>query len=427
MENTENKELEFSLATVFKIFKGKLKAIIAVGLVAAILGGALGAVMYFGTKKTYENTLTFHLPITEKTEYSDILPLLGSNIFLQKILIETNEESYKAVDENGNPLLDASGNPIVDENGNPVTVTIRVPKLNFTQQEKEDFKKYTFLKLHAQGTIDELKTYFNDIPFEKDRLSDKATRASTDYSTIANLLNSYLLSNLRETILPNVREIEEDLENARIEKEKARNEYNECIDTYKENQFRQHNAEKAITEYSEALDDLLIPLYEDWKQNPQNAAKLAAAESGIRFAFSKDDFDSDKASASKGKDEIKQPVNFLYINIQMNDKELANTVIKNISAEIQDFIRDYSTPTDANDIIKVNQISTPDIHVINEASLILLLVKNILIFVIIFEALLVIAIIGIYLKKKYLPTTKSDNQNELKDTEEKEKLTEEAE
>ena len=58
---------------------------------------------------------------------------------------------------------------------------------------------------------------------------------------------------------------------------------------------------------------------------------------------------------------------------------------------------------------------------------IIFLIKNILIFVIIFEALLIVAIIGIYLKKKYLPTTKSDNQNELKDTEEKEKLTEEAE
>ena len=426
MENTENKELEFSLATVFKIFKGKLKAIIAVGLLAAILGGALGAVIYFGEEKTYENTLTFHLPIAEKTEYSDILPLLGSNIFLQKVLIETTEESYKAVDENGDPLKDASGNPIVDENGAPITTTIRVPKLNFTQKTKEDFKRYTFLKSHAQSTIDELKTYFNDVPFEKDRLAEQLNRASSDYSTTSSLLNSYLLSQLGEKILEDVRRIELELENARIEKEKARAEYNECIDTYKENQLKQHNAEKAISESSEALDDLLIPLYEDWKQDSKNAAKLAAAENGIRFAFSKDDFNPENITTSKEKEEIKQPVNFLYINIQMNDKEFANTVIKNISAEIQDFIKDYSTPAEENDIIKVNQISTPDVHVVNKTSLVSLLIKYILIFVIIFEALLIVAIIGIYLKKKYLPTDKS-GKNDPKDTEGKEKLSEEAE
>jgi hypothetical protein len=40
MENTENKEFEFSFTAIFKMFKGKLKALIAVVLASAILGGA---------------------------------------------------------------------------------------------------------------------------------------------------------------------------------------------------------------------------------------------------------------------------------------------------------------------------------------------------------------------------------------------------
>ena len=53
--NTEKKEFEFSLVSFLEIFKGKLKMLVAIGLVAAILGGAIGEIYAEKIKKIDPN------------------------------------------------------------------------------------------------------------------------------------------------------------------------------------------------------------------------------------------------------------------------------------------------------------------------------------------------------------------------------------
>ena len=59
-KNTEKQEFEFSLVSFLRIFKGKLKMLIAIGLVSAIIGGTAGVLVSLLGKKTYGNLLAFY-------------------------------------------------------------------------------------------------------------------------------------------------------------------------------------------------------------------------------------------------------------------------------------------------------------------------------------------------------------------------------
>ena len=100
MENTnEKQEFEFSLFSFLKIFKGKLKMLIAIGLISAMLGGTVGALSVVLGKKEYGNLLTFQFPTPEQSGYSTVIPLLESDLFTEKILIGTKQVDF--TDANG--------------------------------------------------------------------------------------------------------------------------------------------------------------------------------------------------------------------------------------------------------------------------------------------------------------------------------------
>ena len=68
MENTnEKQEFEFSLLSFLKIFKGKMKILVAIALIAAMLGGTIGALSSVLGEKEYGNLLTFQFPTPEQS------------------------------------------------------------------------------------------------------------------------------------------------------------------------------------------------------------------------------------------------------------------------------------------------------------------------------------------------------------------------
>ena len=423
MEKIENREFEFSFAAILKIFKGKLKVIIAVALIAAILGGAFGAFMIFFTQRFYGNLLTFYLPVSEQSGYSSILPLLESDIFLQKILIDTTEESYTVTQ------LDAQGQPLLDANGQPITVTevIRVPNLPFSDVDKANYKKYTFEKIQAQKTIDELKKYFNDIPYTRTTLKEDLDRKSADYSTAVSVLNTYMSvqDELAKDpdVLSNIKELETKRVEALNAKKEAELKYNACIDEYRTNELTYHNAKETIDDLDEEIDKILAPLYEAWKRDSKNSEMISLAEDGIKYSFDKKELYPDELELNKEKEEEKQPTKFLYIKVQINqDKELADKIINNITTEMQDFIKDHATPSSSNDIIKTTCISVPVSHTIYESSLLFMLAKYVILFVGAAEIVLIAIIAALHFKKKVFAN--ETEQDKIQEHENKDEISE---
>ncbi len=384
MENTKNQDVEFSFATIFKIFKGKFKLIIAVALLAAILGGSLGALLSLNEEKDYGNTLTFYLPTSEKSNYASVIPLLESELFLEKILIDTKTEKYEGEQ-------------------------IRVPNLPFSTEDKEQYKKLSLEIMKAQKSIADLKKYFVDAPYQLTRLKDELTRKSSDYATAANVFQTY--TGLQDATLtgdiPDYKEkvakYQKALEDAALARTQAETEYNACFDEYQDNEKSLHDAELILEDSSEALDELIAPYYEEWKMDTNNEDMLTVAKKGIRFALSKEELFPDEYKDTSKEEYENIPKNFLYVNVEISaDNTLANKIIKNICTELGDFVILNSTPAEDNDTIKATCLSVPTVNESETAPIGSEITKYAIIGVVLAEILLVLAILFIYYKKKFI-------------------------
>lgn len=407
MEKTENKEFEFSFTGFLKLFKGKLKAIIAVALASAILGGAFSIFVLIFSKRFYGNILTFYLPVSESTEYSNLLPLLESDIFLQKILINSTEETYVAVDKDGQPLKDSTGHQITDANGQPITTTIRVPNLPFSPEDKEAYKKYTFLKSHSQKVMTELKRYFNDIPYEKTMLKENLDRKRSDYSTTSALLSTYLnvqTTDVAQATKDKMENLQKELDILSREKQLAEEAYGACVSQYQTNELNYHNQIVNLAFYEDELEKIMLPLYTQWKTDPNNSKLISLAESGIKYTFIKNELylaEGETLTEEQLK-EKNQSRKFLHVKVQINnDEELAQRIITNIHTEMPDFVLSHATPSNWLETIRTMCVSVPTSNTIFENSVIFSIAKYVLLFVAVGEVCLVGVVVIFNLKKKY--------------------------
>lgn len=401
MKNTENKEFEFSFSAIFKIFKGKLKSIILVGLVAAILGAGISTSLTLLIKRAYGNLLIFYLPTAEQNEYVTILPLLESDLFLEKILISSSDETY------------------TDENGK--STTVRVPDLPFTKDDKELYKKYTAQKLQAQKKLNELKTYFKDSPYEMTMLKEELSRKTSDYTATASLLNTYMSvqdPTISEGASPKIPELEAKLKEATEAKDEAEIAYNAKVNEYHTNEKEYHEAEIAITEADEQLDALTAPLYEKWKQDDETSKEINLAKEGIQYSFSRKELYPEEYETNDKKEFLSSK--FLYVKIEIEkDEELAAKIVENISKEMNDFIIFSSIPTEKYDIIKSSCISVPTSHTIYKTDLIPSIVKYTVVITLIAEALYICKIVFPSFKGKLLgDDDTADPETDLEDKKE---------
>ena len=142
MENTEKKEFEFSLVWFLETFKGKFKIIVVVGIIASILGGTLGVLNVTAGKKVYGNTLAFYFPTPEQTGYANVIQLLESDLFTENVLIGS---------------ISAGEKEITNADGEKEKVTINIPDLNYTEEQKAEITSHEYTKLQQTEYIKALK------------------------------------------------------------------------------------------------------------------------------------------------------------------------------------------------------------------------------------------------------------------------------
>lgn len=388
MENTtEKQEFEFSLVSFLRIFKGKLKMLVAIGLLAAILGGALGALTVTFGKKTYGNTLAFYLPTPEQTGYSTVIPLLESNLFTENILI-------------GNKTVD-----VTDAEGN--TVSVKIPNLPYSSDEEKELASYEVEKIKLSASIKDYKNALKAIPIEINSLKSQLDAASSaytplkeEYTRLWTVYSEGLSSNAFEKITA--------LENS-TEYVTAKANYNNAQKAYNDKVIEQtttseelFKAEKALAESSEKASEIIDTLRAEWRKNPENKKLVEDFQNYVTYSFTKDG--SPLPQSTQGV--VDTSGKFLYIDVRIPENlELANTVINNILNDIAEFVTTTTTPVEKNDQIECVRISSGDAKDVNKDSLIMKTLTYAIILFVVAEALACVIVFFAHIKKTFFPAT----------------------
>lgn len=363
MENTnEKQEFEFSLFSFLKIFKGKLKMLIAIGLISAMLGGTVGALSVVLGKKEYGNLLTFQFPTPEQSGYSTVIPLLESDLFTEKILIGTKQVDF------------------TDANG--ITTTLTIPDLPYNADQEKAVAEYEHTKVEATKKIKLLKEELKEIPFELNFLKTNLEAKTSifapiekEYETIWKMYSDTLYEDAKKKL----EAIQGPYDTAKSEYEAAQNAYNDCFKNQKQKEAELFHAENDLNEATEKSNEILDALRAEWRKDKKNKALVDTFHEGVKYSFTKDG--SPLPVNNTGKEDTSGK--FIYIDVRIpKDEALASKIINNIVTEIAPFVISNTTPVEKNDAIKCVPLSTGTAKDINEDSLI----KNIIIFAVIFFA-----------------------------------------
>lgn len=384
MENkNENQEFELSLASLFKIFKGKLKKLVIFGLVAAILGGAIGALSVVLTKKSYGNTLTFYFPTPEKNEYKNVLPLLESDNFAENVLIGTKEVEYTT------------------DSGK--TVKIDILDLDYTKEQEEDITEYEYTKLASYETIKKLKEILKELPSEISILELKLNKANSDYTLAKDSFDVYMNVNANDLAFKDtIAKLEIELAELAAAKRTAFDEHNKALSRQKLAEQELLLAEKSYDQAIKKSNEIIGELRAEWLADKDNKKMLDTYKKSVTYSI------SHEGSASIGKDG--EGSSFVYVNVSVLDnEELANRIIENLPEEVSDTVTENATPLEIHSVIECNLVSSARAIELDKTSM----VKTAAIFAVIallaVEIILFIAIVLSYFKKTVVD---SSNENE---------------
>ena len=385
MENkNENQEFELSLASLFKIFKGKLKKLVIFGLVAAILGGSIGALSVVLAKKSYGNTLTFYFPTPEKYEYKNVLPLLESDNFAKNVLIGTKEVEYTT------------------DSGK--TVKIDILDLDYTKEQEEDVTEYEYTKLASYETIKKLKELLKELPSEISILELKLNKANSDYTLAKDSFDVYMSVNADNLAFKDtIAALEIQLAELAAAKRTAFDEHNKALSRQKLAEQELIAAQKSYELAIKKSDEITNELRAEWLTDKDNKKMLDTYKKSVTYSIA---HESNASSAGKNG----EASSFVYVNVSVLDnEELANKIIENIPKEVSDVVIANSTPFEPNDIIECNLVSSARAIELDKTSM----VKTAAIFAVIallaVEIILFIAIVLSYFKKTVVD---SSNENE---------------
>ena len=386
MENTtEKQEFEFSLISFLKIFKGKFKMLVAIGLIAALLGGTIGALTVTVGKKTYGNLLAFYFPTPEQTGYSTVIPLLESDLFTENILIGTKEVE----------VTDAEGK----------SIQVKIPDLPYTSDEENEVAKYEAEKIKLAEDIKNYKNALNSLPLEIENLKSQLEAATGAYTPLKEELTelwTVYSDKLSTDALAKINTLESSEEyvtakNNFLNAQKAHGEKVIEHATASENLFK---AEQARDEAVEKSNEIIDVLRAEWRKDPVNKELVEDFQEYVTYSFTKD------GSPLQINNQLKEDTSgkVLYIDVRIPENiALADKVISNILNDIADFVISNTTPVEKNAQIECMRISSGEAKDVNEDSLI----KTILIYALIFfaaiEFITCLGIVCSYLKRTFFP------------------------
>ena len=318
-DNVQNNN-ELDLLDLLKMLFSKMKLIICVALIAAIVGGVLGAAITLLGKRNFGTQVEFY--ITPSSPDSHVLHLLSSERFAEKLLL----------DENGLPE-NASG---------------------------EDYEAALEAKLAydaANEALAEAKKASKEAPRELAVAQKTYEEKQKAYEDAYNLLAVYKGAGDEVATQPGHREKLEQYENAvagaKTEKENAEKAYYAASQKVLEINHSLEAAKEDATKAKKLSDELSEKVLNEWREQEGNKEKISLINESITYNYI-----DVEGSASAGSD-AGQNRQFLVAEISVQkDEELAKTLLANMREKLPAYVEENSNDTDSDEETECILIST---------------------------------------------------------------------
>ena len=308
-QKNDQKTEGLTFTGILRLFKGKMKLLICLALIAAVIGGAVGACMTY-MNVSYGGEVVFYLSSTDDTRA--ILTLISSESFAEKLLLDENglppKEDCDPVDyETALNAAKAYNEARARRTALYKEQTLFAAEFATYESEyrklDEEYKRiFEILSIYKGAMTDEVAKDENHVTETQkyEKLLEEAAAARKEYKT-----------NVYDKKLSHKLDIELQIA--------------QTIRTWKD----------ARTAYEEASEKLLV----EWRKDPKIAALVKQIQTSISCEYLRkfDDLDESKKNAENS--ENYENPRFLSISVMVDkDEKTANMIIENLMAIAPEYI-----------------------------------------------------------------------------------------
>ena len=370
MKNNVQNNNELDLLDLLKMLLSKLKLIICIALVAAIVGGALGAVITIFGKHSFGTQVEFY--ITPSSPDSHVLHLLSSERFAEKLLL----------DENGLPK-NASGEAYEE-----------------ALAAKEAYDK-------ANEDLAEAKKASKEAPRELAIAQKTYEEKQKAYEDVYNLLSVYKSAQdeiaKQEGHKEKLEFYEDAVSSAKLEKEAAEKLYYAVSQKVLEINHKLEASKENATKAKKLADEISESILREWREQDENKEKISKINESIEYSYIDiDNLGSENATNNR---------QFLMADISVpKDEELAKTLLNNICEILPAYVIENRNTAEAEEETECILISTAaEIEDLAKNSLAKNIIKFSLISAVAALAITCILVLWIGVKAQE-PCTKKDDE-----------------
>ena len=358
--NVHDQHTELDLLDLLKILLAKIKLIVCVALIAAILGGAFGFAFTLIGNHDFGTQIEFY--ITPNAPDSQILHLLSSERFAEKLML--------------------------DENGLPA---------GYSGAEYDAALAAKLESKAADAAYAEAKRASKMAPRELAAIQKTYEEKQKAYDDVYNLLSVYQSASDEIAKQPDhiekMKKYEAAVEEAKAEKVIAEKAYYVASQKALEVTNNLEAAKEAETNARKVADDLAEEILKAWREQSQNKKKISKINESLKYNYIAD-------ASSKNADDAANR-QFLIVSISVEkDEELANMLLDSLCDKLPAYVEENTSTDDSIEETECILISTAaEIEDLGKNSLVKEVIKYALIATIAALAVTCILVIWIGVKQ----------------------------
>lgn len=373
-DNATYKNNELDLLDILKILFSKVKMLLCITLLAAIVGGTLGGAITLLGKREYGTQVEFY--ITPNATDSTVLHLLASERFAEKLLLNENglpenrsgadyEEALAAKLES-----DVAAKALTEAKklSKEAPRALAIAQKNYEEKQKAYDDTYNLLSVYKSAT--------------SDKIAEDAEHVQK------------------------MKQYEADLEVAKTEKKTAEEQYYLASQKALEATHNLEAAKEAAASAKKNADDLAEDILEQWREEEKNKKKISLINESLSYKYI-DVETSDKTTGEKANRQ------FLIVSIAVEkDEELAKRLLCNMRDRLPSFVEENIDTADSDAETVCTLISTAaEVENLSKNSLIKEIAKFALITSFMALAVSCIMVVWIGMKKKPVAPKNDDDIN----------------
>lgn len=294
---------EITFVDILRMFRGKVKLLVCIAVIATIVGAAIGGVLA-ELDATYGAEVTFYLAPGESTQV--LLPILKSEAFAEKLLL----------DENGLPPR-AECNPADYD-----AALAAVKAENEAREQRLEISREVSAYPYKLAIIEEQYNVLNN---ERTRINDLLKTYKSAQDEIAK----------QPDHLAKIAEYEQALAEAeKAWKEYKTNVYDPAVAYKRELDEKNFFAKRNLTDARKLADELVEKVVSKWRNNDEVKSLVSSIQTSVTYQYTKI---LDNSAADQKVEN--QNTSFLVISVSVaKDSELANKIVEMIKDRTPSFV-----------------------------------------------------------------------------------------